>query len=106
MCVGVGWGPAQALGIVGDPSASNSRPRAHLAMGDSHGASWSIWFLFLWLTRVLYFRDGGFVPSTAAHAHRDTPAQTSNCWWQGSGVGLTVDEGRGVDVDDTARHCE
>lgn len=49
--------------------------------GRSHGASWSIWFLvFLWLTRVLYLRDGGYVPYhmyTAVHTYMDTSVHTS-----------------------------
>lgn len=32
---------------------------------------------FLWLTRVLYFRDGGYVPYTAVITYMDTSAHTS-----------------------------
>lgn len=31
----------------------------------------------LWLTRVLYFRDGGYVPYTAVLTYMDTSAHTS-----------------------------
>lgn len=75
----VGWDPAQTLGVVGDPSASNSRPRAPIRLGEKPRRALVdlVSRFLLWLTRVLYFRDGGYVPYTAVHTYMDTSAHTS-----------------------------